>query len=202
MLTLVLLFLGSFADHLLSEHTPFTVTVLHPLELDHYSFFHSLRSLQLLGTASHVVLTPRSPGLAPLVNDDWRFTQDEICTTGGGEGPHARIPSELKPRHTQSAFVTVPAYFSAVWAKIGAGSAGQLEPEICVPGAGAGGAPGARVILLRGGLGIRRLSAHLGTPTPHFTGDGDTSTFGYVWLRLSTSRRRGSAISVYLCLPQ
>jgi hypothetical protein len=53
--------LGLFCDHLLSEHTPFTVTVLHPLELDHPRFFHSLRSLQppfrldALATRCHVL---------------------------------------------------------------------------------------------------------------------------------------------------
>ncbi|KAJ7862528.1 hypothetical protein B0H13DRAFT_1099555 [Mycena leptocephala] len=89
MVTLVLLFLGSFADHLPSEHTPFTVTVLHPLELDHSRFFHSLRSLQLpfrldaLATRCHVLhLRSRFPTSVRKMRSSKIYTS---CTSGRWE---------------------------------------------------------------------------------------------------------------------
>ncbi|KAJ7892983.1 hypothetical protein B0H13DRAFT_2339913 [Mycena leptocephala] len=212
MVTLVLLFLGSFADHLLSEHTPFTVTVLHPLELDHSRFFHSLRSLKLpvrldaLVTRCHVLhLRSRFPTSARKTRSSIIYTS---CTSGRRERRIA--PNTLstspgpsvwgRPHSLEWAYADADSKMTAVWAGVewrGRSEAPlpassrrgfvplaalgvvdvpalatdnhKLEPQICVSGAGAGGAPGARVILLRGRLGIRRLSGKYCTTTPHFT---------------------------------
>ncbi|KAJ7864364.1 hypothetical protein B0H13DRAFT_1899170 [Mycena leptocephala] len=147
---LVLLFLGSFADHLLSEHTPFTVTVLHPLELDHSRFFHSLRSLQLpfASTPSrHDVMFSTSALAFP-----HQRGRHELYVRTTGEKDCAEYPQHTsrtdaesacwgRSRSLEWAYADADSEMTAVWAWSDAAGGGadtcKLETRICVSGAGA-----------------------------------------------------------------
>jgi hypothetical protein len=136
-LAMVLLILGSFADHLLSEHTPFTVTVLHPLELDHSRFFHSLRSLQLpfrldaLATRCHVLrLRSRFPPSARKRRLSKNLHELYVRTTGGKDC--AEYPQHTSRTDTESACGGRPRSLErayAEWAWSGAAGARRRYPQ-------------------------------------------------------------------------